>query len=162
MTSKSRLLIGGLVGVGLGCGITFAVAQHHLGWRYHDEMRVEIGFGAAMFCGDGSRVERMLDRLEERIKPTEAQKAVFTDFKTGAKSAADKIKSACPIERPRNMPERLAMAERRLEAALDAVHSVRPAADKLYATLSDEQKAAVNGLRRGWGGPRPQSDRQTP
>jgi hypothetical protein len=162
MTRDSKLLIGGLLVVGLGCGVTFAVAQHHMGWRHHDGMRVGMGFGAVMFCGDGSRVDRMLDRLEERIKPTDAQKAVFTDFKTGAKTAADKIKGACPIERSRNLPERLAMAEKRLEAALDAVHSVRPAADKLYATLSDEQKATMNGLRRGGGGSRSQSDRPTP
>jgi len=46
------------------------------------------------------------------------------------------------------------MAEKRLEAALDAVRTVRPAADKLYAALTDEQKAEVNGMRRGWRGER--------
>jgi hypothetical protein len=162
MTRKSKALIGCLILAGLGCGVTLAVAQHHMEWRHHDGMRGEMGFRAAMFCGDGARVDRLLDRLEERLKPTDAQRALFTEFKTGAKTAAEKIKSACPIERARNMPERLAMAEKRLEAALDAVHTVRPAADKLYASLSDEQKAAVNGLRRGWGGSTPQSNRPTP
>jgi hypothetical protein len=89
-----------------------------------------------MFCGDGSRVDRMLDRVEELVKPTEAQKAVFADFKTAAKVAAEKVKSTCPIEAPRNIPERFGMAEKRLEAALDAVRTVRPAADKLYAALT--------------------------
>jgi hypothetical protein len=162
MTRKSQLLIGGLLFGGLGCGITFALAQHHLEWHRHDGMRGEMGFRAAMFCSDGSRVDRILERLEERIKPTDAQKTVFADFKAGAKTAAEKIRSACPIERPRNMPERLAMAEKRLEAALDAVHTVRPATDRLYASLSDEQKAAVNGLRGGWDGIRPRSDRPSP
>jgi len=37
------------------------------------------------------------------------------------------------------------MAEKRAEAALEALRTVRPAADKLYAVLSDEQKAELNG-----------------
>ena len=96
-------------------------------------MRRGRGFQLGMFCGDGSRVDRMLDRVEELVKPTEAQKAVFADFKTAAKVAAEKVKSTCPIEAPRNIPERFGMAEKRLEAALDAVRTVRPAADKHYA-----------------------------
>ena len=63
------------------------------------------------------------------------------------KAGAEKVKAACPIEAPSNAPERLGMAEKRLEAALDAVRIVRP--DKLYAALSDEQKAEADGMRRG-------------
>jgi hypothetical protein len=147
MNRKSNLLIGGLVLVVIGAGTTFAVAEYGTGWRGHHE-RGHRGFRLDMFCGDSEVVDRLLTRLEDRIKPTDAQKTVFADFKTAAKSAANKIKGACPIERPRNLPERFAMAEKRVEATLDAVRTIRPAADKLYAALSDEQKAQMNGLRR--------------
>jgi hypothetical protein len=152
MSRKSKLLIGALVAVALGAATTLAVAQYHMGYRGHEGMRGGIGLHLGMFCGEGSRVDRVLERLEERVKPTDAQKPVFADFKAAAKTAADKVKAACPIERPRNVPERLAMAEKRAEAALDALRTVRPAADKLYAALSDEQKAELNGLRGRWRG----------
>jgi LTXXQ motif family protein len=153
MSSKSKLLIGALVVAALGAATTLALAQYRMGYRGHEGMRGGMGLHLAMFCGDGSRVDRMLERLEERIKPTDAQKNMFAEFKTAAKTAVDKVKTSCPIERPRNVPERLAMAEKRAEAALDALRTVRPAADKLYAALSDEQKAELNGLRRHWRGP---------
>ena len=87
------------------------------------------------------------------VKPTEGQKASFEEFRTAAKTAANKVKGACPIESPRNVTEQFGMAEKRLEAALEAIRIVRPAADKLYASLADEQKAVMNGMRvgRGWG-----------
>jgi hypothetical protein len=49
------------------------------------------------------------------------------------------------------MPEQFGMEEKRLEAELAAVRTLRPAAEKLYASLSDEQKADVNGMREGRG-----------
>ena len=153
MNRKSKILVASVGAVALGVGATLAVAQYGMGWRGHREMS-GTGFQFGKFCGDGSRVDRMLERLEERVKPTDAQKAAFADLKTAVKSAAEKVKSTCPIEAPRNVTERLGMAEKRLEAALDAVRTVRPAADRLYAALSDEQKAEVNGVRRGWGGGR--------
>ena len=54
-------------------------------------------FHMGMFCGDGARVDRMLERLEERVKP--GQKASFEEFKAAAKAAAGKVKGACPSKR---------------------------------------------------------------
>jgi LTXXQ motif family protein len=151
MNRKSKFVIAGLGVVALAAGGTFAAAQFGGGWRGHGMRRGGLDFHMGMFCGDGSRVDRMLTRFEEQVKPTEGQKASFDEFKAVAKTAADKVKSACPIEAARNVPEQFGMAEKRLEAALDAVRTIRPAADKLYASLSDEQKAAVNGMRVGRG-----------
>jgi hypothetical protein len=151
MNRKSKFVIAGLGVVALVAGATFAAAQFGLGWRGHGMRGGGPNFHMGMFCSDGSRVDRMLTRFEEQVKPTEGQKASFEEFKTAAKTAADKVKGACPIESPRNVPEQFGMAEKRLEAALDAVRTVRPAADKLYASLSDEQKATANGMRVGRG-----------
>jgi hypothetical protein len=150
MNRKSKLLIGAVIVAVLGVGTTFAIAQYPVGFHGHGGMSDGMGFRLGLFCGDGSHIDRMLERLEDRVKPTEARKAVFADFRTAAGTAADKVRGSCPIERPRNVPERLAMAEKRAEAALDALRTVRPAADKLYSALSDEQKAEMNGLRRHW------------
>ena len=133
----------------LGAGATLPVARYGAGVG-NDRGGAGMGFAFDMFCGDGGRIDSMLGELEQRLKPTASQKDAFGSFNTAAKTAAEKIRSACPIERPRNMPERLTLAEQRTEAALEALRIVRPAVDKLYAVLSDEQKAELNGLRRRW------------
>ena len=151
MNRKSKFVVTGLATVALAAGATFAAAQYGMGWRGHGMHRAGQHFRIGLSCGDGSRADRMLERLEERIKPTGDQKATFEEYKVSAKTAAEKVKSGCPIEQPRNMPEQFGMAEKRLEAELAAVRTLRPAAEKLYASLSDEQKADVNGMRDGRG-----------
>ena len=151
MNRKSKFVVAGLGAVTLAAGATFAAAQYGMGWRGHGMHRRGPSLHIGMFCGDGPRADRMLERFEERIKPTEDQKGVFEEFRAAAKTAADKAKGACPVESPRNLPEQFGMAEKRLGAELDAVRTLRPAAEKLYASLSDEQKAGVNGIREGRG-----------
>jgi hypothetical protein len=151
MNRKLKLVVAGLGAVALAAGATFAAAQYGKGWRGHGMHRAGLSFGIGISCGDGPRADRMLERLEQRIKPTDGQKASFEEFKVAAKTAAETVKSGCPIEQARNMPEQFGMAEKRLEAELAAVRTLRPAAEKLYASLSDEQKAGVNGVREGRG-----------
>ena len=146
----------------------------HHGWGHDDG---PMGMGAFMggpgmggpggrFChGDGSEMaDHMLVRIEHQVKPTEAQKANFEDLKTAARSAASKIQAACPkdlaaappqegVRPPIPTPiERLDRAQAMAEATLDALKTVRPAAEKFYISLSDEQKAQLNEQRHGWGG----------
>src|SRR3954447_8067442 len=104
MNRKSKGIVTGLAPVALAAGATFAAAQYGVGWRGHGMHRAGPSFRIGLSCGDGSRADRMLERLEERIKLTEAQKPSFEEFKTAAKTAAEKVKSGCPVEQARNMP----------------------------------------------------------
>ena len=145
MSRKANCWSGG------GTGATLAVAQYGIGWRGHHDMTGGRGFQLGMFCGDGSRVERMLERVEERVKPTEAEKAVFADFRAAAKAAAEKVKSTCPIEAPRIYRSgsgwpRNALKPHWMQSARCVLQP-----GKLYAALTDEQKAEVNGMRDGRG-----------
>ena len=95
-------------------------------------------------------VEWRLDRLERIVRPTEAQRAKFDEFKAASNKAAETMRAACPTEVPTTMVGHMEAMEKRLEAMLQAVKSVRPALEAFYATLSDEQKASLNtGSRRG-------------
>jgi hypothetical protein len=50
-------------------------------------------------------------------------------------------------------PVQLAVMERRVTGLLDALKIIRPAYDKFYASLDDQQKARLDGLgpgRHGW------------
>ena len=121
-----------------------------------------LPFGTRMVCGpQGGRVgEAMLARLEGVTQPTAEQRPAFDKLKDAIAKGTETVRAACPTERPITPPGRLAAAEKRLSALLDAVRLVRPAMDEYYRSLSDEQKArlyisrfgrALEG-RRGWQG----------
>jgi hypothetical protein len=97
--------------------------------------------------------EWQLDRLERVIKPTEAQRAKFNEFKAASNKAAETMRAACPTEVPKTMIGRMEAMEKRLDAMLQTLKTVRPALESFYATLSDEQKASLNvgpGPGRFW------------
>jgi len=43
-----------------------------------------------------------------------------------------------------DIPAKLAASDKRLEAAFTSVRKLKPAAEKFYATLNDEQKAQAS------------------
>jgi len=167
MTRNKKIVIGGLVLAALTAG-GIAVSAERGGWGHGGGHGMRGGMMGGMMgaiCkGDASeKADLMLVRLEYKLKPVDAQKQAFEELKTAAKSAAIKAKAGCPPPRvrpadgtrpaPKSPTERLAMMETALTAQLDAVRTVRPAAEKFYATLSDEQKNAVTQRRgRGMGG----------
>jgi hypothetical protein len=136
------------------------------GWRKRREERHGHmgehgmrGFGMmAHVCGpNGGRMgEAMISRLERVTQPTAEQRANFDKLKEAANKAHEIMRGACPIERSATPTGRLANAEKRLSAMLDAVRAVRPAMDAYYGSLNDEQKArlamAQPHMRPGMGG----------
>jgi hypothetical protein len=95
--------------------------------------------------------EWRLDRLERVVKPTDAQRAKLEEFKTASNKAAEAMRAACPADVPTSMVGRVEAMEKRLEAMLQAVKTVRPAFEAFYATLSDDQKASLNTRPRRHG-----------
>jgi hypothetical protein len=118
-------------------------------------------FGMAHFCGpDGARMgEMMIERVERATQPTADQRPGFDRLKEAAAKAGEIVRGGCTTERPVTPTGRLAAAEQRLAAMLDAVRTVRPAMDAYYNSLSDEQKARLTlaqphmgrgGMGGGW------------
>ncbi len=106
-------------------------------------------------CGPRSVgfAEWRLDRLERAVKPNDAQRTKFDELKAASTKAAEAMRAACPTDVPKTMVSRMETMEKRLDAMLQAVKTVRPALEAFYATLSDEQKANLNdnsGRRRFW------------
>jgi hypothetical protein len=102
-------------------------------------------FGMARFCGrDGARMsEMMIERVERATQPTPEQRPGFDKLKEAAGKAGEIMRGACTTERPVTPTGRLAAAEKRLTAMLEAVRTVRPAMDAYYNSLNDEQKARL-------------------
>ena len=167
MKRTGKLLLGGLAITALVGGVA-AASAHRGGWGHGGHMGGHGGHMGMMgaVCGGNAAemADHMLIGLEYKVKPTDAQKPAFEELKAAAKAAASKAASGCPAKpavaadgtkpAPKTPTERLAMMEAGLAAQLDAVRTVRPAADKFYATLSDEQKKAMTPEHRGWGGKR--------
>jgi LTXXQ motif family protein len=123
------------------------------------------GWGPGMMMGPGMMgaamcnpraagfAEWRIDRIERAVQPTEAQRGALNDLKTASAKAAETIAAACPKEFPQTAGARLELMEKRLEAMLAAVKIVRPAFDAFSASLSAEQKAALDRIeprQRGW------------
>jgi hypothetical protein len=93
--------------------------------------------------------EWRIQRLERLVNPTEAQRAKFDEFKAASGKAVEIMRSACPNEIPLTAVGRMAAMEKRMEAMLQAVKTVRPALEGFYGALSDEQKARLDSMSGG-------------
>lgn len=164
MTRNKKILIGGIALAAIAAGGIAASAARG-GFGHHGGRMGGMGGGmmGAVCKGNAAEMaDHMLIRLEYKVKPTDAQKPAFEELKAAAKAAAAKAAAGCPPapvqaadgSRPAPKPptERLAAMEKALSAQLDAVRTVRPAAEKFYASLSDEQKKAFAERERGMGG----------
>lgn len=93
--------------------------------------------------------------IEKKVGLTAEQKDLLADMRRDAAKAADVFKASCPAENafPLTPPGRLAAMTARLQATLEAVDTVKPALDKFYNSLSDEQKERFNEI-----GPKPKAE----
>jgi hypothetical protein len=89
-----------------------------------------------------------IDRIEERVQPTEAQISALDRLSEAVNKAVDTLQAACPTTIPLTPVGRLEAMQQRLEAMIAAANAVRPALEDFYASLSNEQKAKFNRLGR--------------
>jgi len=85
--------------------------------------------------------------IEQTIHPTEVQRAALDQLRAASAKGTDELKDSCPAQMPLTPIGRITAVETRLDAMLRAVRTERPAMDKFYNSLSDEQKARFNTLR---------------
>ena len=102
------------------------------------------GFGAMCNPGASGFAEWRADRIAELVKPTDAQKAAFDEFRTAAIKSAEIMRDVCVSDVPETIVGRTEAMEKRMDTMLQAIHTMRPKLDAFYATLSDEQKAKLD------------------
>jgi hypothetical protein len=71
--------------------------------------------------------ERQIEWLAELVKPTEAQRAKFDDFKTASIKSTRAVREACPSETPSTIVGRAEAMEKRMVTMLQAVRTMRSA-----------------------------------
>lgn len=106
-------------------------------------------FGRMCSPASAGFAEWQMNRVEQLIKLTDAQRAKFDEYKAAATKAATDMRSSCPTNFPATMTDRIQVMEKRTEAMLQAIKSVRPTLEAFYATLTDEQKKRLDSM----GGP---------
>ena len=103
---------------------------------------------SARACGDSTEgiAALPIDRIERTVQPNDAQRADLEDLRTASASAAELIKASCPSGTPLSAIGRLDAIEKRLDAMLGAIKTVRGPLEKFYGSLNDEQKARFNRI----------------
>jgi hypothetical protein len=84
------------------------------------------------------------ERIASSIELTDAQKEELEKLKAASVKASDGLKASCPTAVPDTLDGRLDAAQQRVTALITAVDTVRPAVRDFYASLTDEQKAALS------------------
>ena len=84
------------------------------------------------------------DQIASAIQLTDAQKQELEKLKEASAKASDNLKAGCPAAIPDNIEGRLDGAQQRVTALITAIDTVRPAVRDFYASLTDEQKAALS------------------
>ncbi len=86
--------------------------------------------------------------IERKVGLNGDQKQLLGDVRKASLDAAAVFKASCPADNafPLTPPGRLGAMTARLDATLQAVQTVRPALERFYASLNDEQKERFNEL----------------
>jgi hypothetical protein len=84
------------------------------------------------------------DQIANTITLNDTQMQKLQRLKAASAKAAESLKSSCPSSIPDTVDGRLDAAQQRMTALIQAVNTVRPAVQDFYASLTDEQKAALS------------------
>ena len=103
---------------------------------------------AAEVCRDNAAqlTDWPIERISAVVEPTDAQRPALEELRAASAKAIDMLKIGCPKDLPSVPTGRLAAMESRLQVMLAAVQTVRPALERFYQSLSDEQKARFNAI----------------
>lgn len=145
-TAKLELISSAVAAGGHGGGYR----GHHRGGRH----------GMRMICSD-----RRAEKVEDAIGFAEAfftfkgeQKVAWDGLATALRNGSETIGKHCEAMKDGGRADtatgKFARVETMLTAGLEVVQTVRPAFDKLYATLDEKQQAALDKMMRRGGGRR--------
>jgi hypothetical protein len=87
-----------------------------------------------------------IERIAQTVGPDDTQRAALDELKGATAKALDVLEAACPTELSSTPTGRIEAMGLRLDAMLQAVQILRPAIEKFYQSLNDEQKARFNAL----------------
>jgi len=97
--------------------------------------------GLAQVCGEHAAGLANIGAIEQELRLTPEQRAALDELKAAEAEAVETLRSACPGDVPFSPTGRLDAMAQWIDAMRQAVRTVRPALERFYGLLSDEQKA---------------------
>jgi hypothetical protein len=101
--------------------------------------------GSACPGASADDVAEFVSDLEQRLKPTSAQKPSFEALRAALVQAGDDLRRACPAMAPASAPARLTAIQERLWAIQSAAAALRKPLVDFHADLDEAQKAHLDG-----------------
>jgi Skp family chaperone for outer membrane proteins len=98
--------------------------------------------------GDSGLTDVPDDEVARVITLTDEQRFDFDKLKQASAKAAEALRASCPAEVPHKIDARLQDAHKRIASLIQAIEIIRPAMASFYASLSDQQKVALNSQGR--------------
>jgi LTXXQ motif family protein len=100
------------------------------------------------YCGQDSRdvAGVPVDDIQRAVTPDDAQRAALDELGNASVQAAQIVKAACPRDVSLAPVGRMEAMQQRVQSMLDAVRVMRPALEKFYNMLTDEQRSRFNAL----------------
>jgi LTXXQ motif family protein len=110
-----------------------------------------LGGGSARVCSGEAQglTDFSIQKISDQVQPTQNQQALLDDLKDATLKAVQILQTACPTDLPSTATGRLSAMRARVDAMLQAVQTVRPALEKFYASLNDEQRVRFNAMDQG-------------
>jgi hypothetical protein len=87
-----------------------------------------------------------IERIAQTVEPNDVQRPLLDELEAATARALDLLRASCPTALPSTPTGRIEAMHQRLEVMLQAVRIIRPALEKFYQSLNDEQKARFNSL----------------
>lgn len=101
---------------------------------------------AAQSCMPPETLQWPASEIEAKLHLSDPQHEELDALSRMTALARNTLNFDCQPDENLTAPDRLATADTRLDAMLDAIKWLRPALDDFYATLSDEQKAQFDTI----------------
>ncbi len=87
-----------------------------------------------------------IEHIAQQVHPDQNQQALLDELKVASERALKIMQDACPTDLASTPTSRMAAMRERVAAMVQALQTVRPALDKFYAALNDEQEERFNAL----------------
>jgi hypothetical protein len=101
---------------------------------------------AAQSCTPPQTLPWPAAEIEAKLRLSDTQREELEALSRMAAFARNTVNFDCQPDEKLSPPDRLATADTRLDAMLDAIKQVRPALEEFLATLSDQQKAQFDTI----------------
>jgi hypothetical protein len=120
--------------------------------------------GSAQICSGQATglTDWPIERIAQQVGPDDNQRMLLDNLKDATEKAVNLLQSACPTDLPSTPTGRLSEMHQRIQSMLQAVQLVRPALEKFYQSLSDEQKERFISLEAEPTAARTRTARQQP